>query len=71
MARRYRKPPSDLIGIDDPYTAWCLDEALSYVIYQMERGKRARLPKGSNGAPRTNADLIEVLKAKKGIQVVN
>lgn len=28
MAQRYRTTPSQLVGLTDPYTAWCLDEAV-------------------------------------------
>ncbi|MBR3795330.1 MAG: hypothetical protein IKK34_04800 [Clostridia bacterium] len=32
--------PSDLLGIDDPYTAWCLDEACLFIIDKARKDKK-------------------------------
>ena len=31
--------PSELLGIDDVYTAFCFDEACAYIISEMKEGK--------------------------------
>ena len=30
-AKAYRQKPSELLALDDPYTAYCLDEACLYI----------------------------------------
>lgn len=39
MARDYRKRPSDLLHIDDPYTAYCLDEACFLISTRIQNGE--------------------------------
>ena len=31
--------PSDLMGIEDAYTAFCFDEACAYIINELKEGK--------------------------------
>lgn len=38
MAKTHRCRPSSLLDIDDPYTAYCLDEACSYIVRQIQDG---------------------------------
>lgn len=38
MARQYRIRPSEILNIDDEYTAFCFDEACAYISNQMEIG---------------------------------
>jgi hypothetical protein len=42
VANRYNKLPSQIVGIEDEYTAFCLDEACSYIYSKLEEGKEAR-----------------------------
>lgn len=39
MSQRYRRPPSELLHIDDEYTAYCLDEACAYIMTKMDNGE--------------------------------
>lgn len=56
------------MGIDDPYAAYCMDEACLYIVNQARDGKEpdfgrpARLEKG-RGRETTNAGAVETLKA--------
>lgn len=42
--------PSEIMGIDDAYTAFCFDEACAYIIKELKDGKEPILKKqsGSN-----------------------
>lgn len=42
MAKMWQKLPSEIIGIsdDDEYTAFCFNEACSYIMTQMEDDKK-------------------------------
>lgn len=35
----YKRSPSNLLDITDPYTAYCLDEACAYIIKKLEAGE--------------------------------
>lgn len=39
MARLYNRRPSEILGIDNDYTAFCFDEACAYIICQMNNDK--------------------------------
>lgn len=60
MAQLYKARPSQLAGIDDPYAAWCLDEAITE--YTMRRRGKQRLK-----PPETtdNAALIAKMARKE------
>ena len=38
VAKRYQERPSALLEIDDPYTAYCFDEACLYIQRKREIG---------------------------------
>lgn len=38
MCNLYKRRPSEIMEIKDVYTAYCLDEACSYIIRQIEDG---------------------------------
>ena len=40
--------PSDLMGIDDAYTAFCFDEACAVIIKRIKDGEEPRFLKGKN-----------------------
>lgn len=68
MAQRYRNRPSELLHIDDPYIAYCVDEAGAYMLAQLDEGKRPHF--GQAGQSRTatdagtagNRETIEMMK---------
>ena len=39
LANIYHCRPSSLLGIIDPYTSFCFDEACAYIIKKMEDGE--------------------------------
>lgn len=39
MSRMYRCRPSELMGVPDPYTAYCLDEAVAYLMSRVDAGE--------------------------------
>lgn len=39
LANVYKRSPSNLLDITDPYTAYCLDEACAYIIKKLEAGE--------------------------------
>lgn len=42
MSRRFSKPPSEIIGVDDPYDAFCFDEACAYIMYKLDSGEKIK-----------------------------
>lgn len=42
MAQAYNVRPSEIIFIEDEYTAYCFDEACSYIISQLKNKKKPR-----------------------------
>lgn len=54
MAKLYRTPPSRLVQIPDPYAAWCLDEAIAYLLMRIQNGDRLR--------PKKTTDNRQLLK---------
>lgn len=75
LARMNRQRPSSLMAIDDPYTAYCLDEACLYMVQQaMEKREpdfglpeRRKREKGSREAA-SNAGALRALAAL-GIEI--
>ena len=44
--------PSELMGIDDAYTAFCFDEACAFIISQLKEGKEPVIKTGkTEGRP--------------------
>lgn len=39
MAKLYKVKPSDILGIVDSYTAYCLDEACAYIVSMIKNGE--------------------------------
>lgn len=39
MVQRYNRRPSEFLGIEDPYTAYCFDEACTFIQKQLDDGK--------------------------------
>lgn len=40
MAEAYRQKPSELLAVEDPYTAFCFDEACLYIRSRMQAGEQ-------------------------------
>lgn len=40
--------PSDLLGIEDSYTAFCFDEACAFIINQIKEGKEPIIKRTKN-----------------------
>ena len=38
MAEQFRCLPSEIMDIDDPYTAFCFNEACSYILLRLRKG---------------------------------
>lgn len=38
MSKRYGKCPSDILGVSDPYTAYCFDQFCMILISELEQG---------------------------------
>ena len=39
MSQLYHKTPSELVGIEDEYTGFCLNEACAYIQAKIENGE--------------------------------
>ena len=39
MVKRYNKLPSELMSIEDEYTAYCLNEVCTFILGELEAGK--------------------------------
>ena len=65
MSRAYQKRPSEILGIDDEYTAYCFDEVALYLLAKAtdREGKLNwdRL-KWRDGHKRNNRDFMEFIK---------
>lgn len=42
MTKMYNQRPSQFIGIDNDYTAYCFDEAVGYIRNAIDSGKTVR-----------------------------
>lgn len=40
MARLYTTRPSTILGVEDEYTAYCLDETCAYITGRLENGDK-------------------------------
>lgn len=55
MSKMYHLSPSRLMHIADPYTAWCLDQAIAYLLMRLQNGDKLR--------PQRTQNNVEMLKA--------
>lgn len=39
MVKLYKTPPAELLGIEDCYTAYCFNEACTYILARLEKGE--------------------------------
>lgn len=65
MARTYQKRPSEILGIDDEYAAYCFDEVALYLVAKAT-DKEGKLNwnrlKWRDGQKRDNRDFMEFVK---------
>ena len=66
-AKAWRTRPSELLDLsDDPYTAYCLDEACAYILDQTMRRKAPKFPgkdKPKHGKGwTTNGDIVAQMR---------
>ena len=52
---------SELLGIEDAYAAWCMDEAICTIIQSLKAGRKRRPPKDAD-----NNALIERIRREQG-----
>jgi len=57
MAAAFHQTPSRLIGLEDPYEAYCLDEAICDYMARMHGGQKLRPPRAAG-----NHALIEAME---------
>jgi len=68
MSKRYGRRPSRLVGVDDPYAAYCLDEACMYILCRIESD--GRLPRSLErlSEPRSNCGAVAGMINTKGVK---
>lgn len=68
VAQRYHSRPSQLLAIDDPYAAYCLDEAVTTFCQGVEaKLEEVPTPKGKRGGERRQANQQRVLNKLLGV----
>lgn len=45
ISRQFKKRPSEVIEVEDEYTAYCFDEACSYILGKLEAGEEPQFKK--------------------------
>ena len=45
MSRLYHSRPSEILGIDDEYTAYCLDEACALIVSKIDNDEKPKFNK--------------------------
>ena len=60
MAELYKTPPSRILRISDPLTAWALDEGIAQVMLRLRNGDKLR--------PKRTGNNIDMLKAM-GVEI--
>lgn len=48
MVKRYNKLPSELMSIEDDYTAYCFNEACAFILGELEAGEEIHFKKQYN-----------------------
>lgn len=65
-AERFAQRPSALLGLDDPYLAYCLDEAAAWLLCQKEPPVYDRDRRAINNNPK----ILAALAAAGGAKIV-
>lgn len=45
LGRMYKCRPSELVGLEEPYEAFCFDEACAYIYTKIEDGEQPKFTK--------------------------
>jgi len=68
VSEKYNRRPSEIMGAEDEYTAFCFDEACAYILHKMtgDGKKKGETPRWSEDREESEAaeteDLVEFLK---------
>ena len=71
MSRRYAQRPSQLLEIDDPYAAYCLDEALMYILCRIEQDGRLPRKIEKMTEPDSNLETVRQLEFYGGVAPID
>lgn len=66
ISKQYRQRPSEIIGINNDYEAFCFDECCTYMLSELNK-ENPREPRFEDEHEKNNTnnnDLIDWLKAK-------
>lgn len=66
MSKQYQIRPSSLIDIDDSYTAYCFDEACSYIISKMNNDEQPMFKKSYKSFSEMYSQYPSTMKLKRG-----
>ena len=59
MSRLYHSRPSKILGIDDEYTAYCLDEACAFIISKIDNETMSTKLVKNNQAKKKESKKVE------------
>lgn len=62
IARRCGQRPSSIAGVDDDYTAFCFDEACTYILSRIEQGEEPEFDLNEPPVERHFSSYSEMLK---------
>jgi len=62
--------PSEILGLDDPYAAYCLDEAVLYILCRIEEDGLPRSLERMT-EPDSNRQMVEKLKDTGGVKHID
>lgn len=62
MAQRYQSRPSEILKIDDNYTAFCFDEACDLIAYNIADGKEPHYKTEKKEKSGNSAAISQMLK---------
>lgn len=69
LSQRYKRLPSEILGIEDTYTAFCFNEACDYLMTEIEKGNKPTFTDVEENmrvkARRNSLDLAAKLRDKK------
>lgn len=67
MAKRYRARPSELLGVQEPYAAYCIDEVCMYMLCRIEQD--GKLPRAMErmSEPTDNTHTVERLMQSRSV----
>jgi len=70
MSKRFASRPSSLLDVDDPYAAYCLDEAVLYIMCRIEESGLPRALEMMT-EPDSNRQTVEQLKNTGGVEHID